>query len=184
MTARDNDTLTGVLHTLIPVPDMPPEPQRIEFALPPVLVLAGLGVLVVIIFTWHVCAVIIGRSRSRNPFRTAVTLAIPMVVLVLSAGITDTLQRHRRDQQIETWRDLRRVTAREAADSLQDAYGFTFDQTTAYVPVVEQDWATDQPVTLADGTATTCWFATTDGHYTVTCGDTENTATPLEPLDP
>ncbi len=54
------------------------------------------------------------------------------------------------------------------------------------MPVVQQDWVTDQPVTLADGTPpTTCWFATTDGHYTVMCGDTEETATPpLQPVSP
>ena len=183
MNALHESTLAGVLHALVPVPDLPPEPERIEFALLPVLVLAGLGVLVAIVFTWHVCAVIIGRSRSRDPFRTAVVLAIPMVSLIFAAGITDTVQRHLRDQQIDQRLRIAGTARGEAMSELQDAYGFTFDSTSPFVPITEE-WSADEPVTLADGTSTTCWFATTDGHYTVLCGDTEDTATPLQPVAP
>ena len=183
MTARHNDTLTGVVHALVPVPDLPPRPERIELSLPPVLVLAGLGVLVAIVFTWHVCTVIIGRSRSRNAFRTAVILAIPMVALIVSAGITDTLQRHHRDQQIDAWYKREDRAIRLAVSDIEDAYGFRFAAKTPLVPVTGA-WSSDERVTLADGTSTTCWFATTDGHYTVTCGDTEDIATPLQPVAP
>ena len=184
MTARHNDTLTGVLHTPVPVPDLPPRPERIELSLPPVLVLAGLGVLVAVVFTWHVCAVIIGCSRSRDPIRTAVVLAIPMGALIVAAGITDTVQRHVRNQQVDRWGDLEYAAMAESVTALEDAYGITLTQNPPFVPVVPRDWPSEQPVTLADGTSTTCWFATTDGYYTILCGDTEDTATPLEPLHP
>ena len=176
--------MISALPALVPVPDLPPRPERIELSLPPVLVLAGLGVVVAIVFTWHVCAVIIGRSRSRDPFRTAVVLAIPMVALIFAAGITDTVQRHLRDQQIDRWGDLEYAAMTDSIAWLEDAYGITLTQNPPFVPVVPRDWPSEQPVTLADGTPTTCWFATTDGHYTVTCGDTEDTATPLQPVAP
>ncbi|TFH69973.1 hypothetical protein [Cellulomonas sp. HD19AZ1] len=176
--------MISVLRGRVPVPDLPPRPEQIEFAQLPVLVMGGLAAALIIVFTWHVCAVIIGRSRSQNAFRTAILLGTPAIALVIAAGITDTVQRHLRDQQIDRWGDLEYAAMRETVAELENVYGFTFDRTTAYVPVVEQDWATDQPVTLADGTPTTCWFGTTDGHYTVLCGDTEDTATPLQPVAP
>ncbi|UCN14315.1 hypothetical protein LFM56_15780 [Cellulomonas iranensis] len=176
--------MIGVLRGRVPVPDLPPRPEQIEFAQLPVLVMGGLAAALIIVFTWHVCAVIIGRSRSQNPFRTAIILGAPAIALVVAAGITDTAQRHLRDQQIDRWGDLQYAAMTESVAALEHAYGITLTQSPPFVPVVPRDWPSEQPVTLADGTATTCWFATTDGHYAVTCGDTENTATPLQPVAP
>ena len=176
--------MISVLRGRVPVPDLPPRPEQIEFAQLPVLVMGGLASALIIVFTWHVCAVIIGRSRSQNAFRIAILLGTPAIALVIAAGITDTVQRHLRGQQIDRWSDLEYDAMTDSIAVLEDSYGITLTQNPPFVPVVPREWPSEQPVTLADGSPTTCWFATTDGFYTVRCGDTEDTATPLEPLHP
>ncbi|WP_087509269.1 hypothetical protein [Cellulomonas iranensis] len=173
-----------ILPLVVPVPDLPPEPERMTFSSPFAITLGVLGLIVATVFVVRVIRVEFGHPQTLRSLRTSLLLCALFVTLIGGMVIVDTAQRRARDQQIRSWGDLEYAAMRETVAELKDAYGFTFDRTTAYVPVVEQDWATDQPVTLADGTATTCWFATTDGHYTVTCGDTEDTATPLQPVAP
>ncbi|MDQ0424858.1 hypothetical protein [Cellulomonas iranensis] len=173
-----------ILPLVVPVPDLPPEPEPMTFSSPFAITLGALGLIVATVFVVRVIRVEFGHPQTLRSLRTSLLLCALFVTLIGGMVIVDTAQRRARDQQIDAWRDLRRVAAREMASALENAYGFTFDRSTASVPVVQQDWVTDQPVTLADGTPTTCWFATTDGHYTVMCGDTEETATPLQPVSP
>jgi hypothetical protein len=180
---------TGLGHHMtasarVPVPDLPPEPEPMTFSSPFAITLGALGLIVATVFVVRVIRVEFGHPQTLRSLRTSLLLCALFVTLIGGMVIVDTAQRRASDQQIRSWGDLEYATVVATIAEIEDAYGITLTQNPPFVPVVPRDWPSEQPVTLADGTSTTCWFATTDGYYTVLCGDTEDTATPLEPLHP
>jgi len=168
---------------LVPVPVLPPMPEQVDLSSPLVLVIAALCAIAAVVFGIHVIRVIFGASRSIHPLRTGLTVGGLMVALAFTAAIIDTHQRNAADQRVAEWHELEIAAIRDTVRALEDAYGITFDRSSVFVPVVARDWPSEEPVTLLDGTSTTCWFATDDGHYAVTCGgDTFETSDPLAPL--
>jgi hypothetical protein len=172
-----------ILPLVVPVPDLPPEPERMTFSSPFAIALGVLGLIVATVFVVRVIRVEFGHPQTLRSLRTSLLLCALFVTLIGGMVIVDTCQRRARNQEIDDWIQRAGAARTHALSELASAYGFSFDSTSPFVPITEGEPA-DESVTLADGTTTTCWFATTDGHYTVTCGDTEDTATPLQPVAP
>ena len=168
---------------LVPAPVLPPTPERIELSSPVVLVLGGLLILVILVFVVRVIRVILGHPQSPRALRITLGLAAAALALTAAAGVTDTVQRDARDDAIREWHAQAGEAARTAEAELEQAYGFTFDSSSPFVPV-EKDQTFDESVTFSDGTSATCWVTIVQDHYEVVCGDSLETAVPLEPVTP
>lgn len=165
---------------LVPVPVLPPEPATGGLASPAVLVLGVLACAAAIAFAKFVVRFLLDRTRTRRPALVGALLATAVGATVVPMAWLDMIDRDAREERHALWsRDAAGAEAR-ALTAVAETYGLTFTSTAARLPAAGEP-PHDEPVRLADGTTTTCWFAVEDGGYAVACGRTEATARPLAP---
>lgn len=168
----------------VPVPVLPPEPVTSNLAGPVTWVLGGLGAVLAFVFAGYVIRVVYGRARSDNPFRVALAIGVPALVLVLAAAGTDIHRRGTEARARTEFGTLAVAAGDEAQAQLERAYGITFASASPLVPVLPDEAPTRQRVVLPDGTTAECFLDIEDQHYVVLCGgDTPETSVPLVPGD-
>lgn len=170
-----------VLPALVPVPVVPPGPPPTTDVSTLGWILGGLGIAGILGFAVLTLRAIWNIPARKHEVRIAAWLSFGGLALLLACYVEWRVHHHRQDVAWDTWWEAWQRADDTAQASLEDAYGLTFTDRTVVLPLGETWLPREMKVELPDGTPSTCWISSVDGHYEVSCGPTKDSATPLPP---
>ncbi|MGN8244447.1 hypothetical protein ACTHAM_001350 [Cellulomonas soli] len=179
--------MTGAPHlsATVLVPDLPPPPVTNGEGGPLTWIFGAIAIGFAIAFVVLVIRVEFGWSTSRRPMRLVAILSGGGMVFIGASYISFQITVDGEVRARAENRALERAAEATAITGLESTYGIKFTSSSPIIPVRADDAPWEEPVTLPDGTDTTCWIDIEDGYYVLLSGgDSVETSTRLEQVNP